>query len=1307
MRSKLLLSLLLFSCGILNAQDTIRTLMITESRMDRGDHDYVELTNMGTETINLSDFEFGTIRPWSDPWVPEGPERWMILPDVDLAPGECYVIASFGDYTEEQYKIEKAKFGYSPRWAEFVTKPEFYKLADLQIHRPESPTGDPTDSITLPHHFLFSDIWNGRECWYVRQVTSGTDTINTVIDQVGGVFDVNGRNSDAGQYDVAGVEGATANSILVRRYSVKKGNLDFDDARGVDLTESEWIPIPFLRGQWEPQAAVFWTVHNHGNYTLDDLTSSTLDWDIDAGTLNVPWGVRNDDSLIYQFDRIPGIAWHYDYHGDTLAWEQSHEDSAYVSVRTGDVLTIYACGDSLQKVALTITVVPPTVDANIVVPKKALTGDNDYDGAGVPWGMRVSDGIPGMDTISEIPFGTRVDSLLKYLEKAPNASWAIDWVDDMVRTDLKNGDKLVVTAENGTSVKEYYIKVERYRKALNANLAMITWPDIPDFYRGLFGWMGDTVPSFDPGVFNYRVMVPWDVDGIPALVAKTQDQNAKIEVQRAVSLSGNPTARTVTFNTTAEDDTTELSYTVLLDKEKDPAKIQPWEGEPFISEYIFWEQWSNGFAEIVNPRPLPLDLSDYMIWGGSSNDPAEAITWYAEATGATWLNRFVRYIPGYKWAADSSTWKADPVLAVQDLNVNPIIAAGDVFVMGGIHSTGQAYSVYSSDLASNNPWPSEYQCDVIFNHLSKPNTWDEPVGEYGIRQWTGANIYLYKIVGDSIKEGWKPATDPEDFQLIDVFGHGDGSAWKPGGKQIDMITSCVRKPQFYMGKTGFGESFRGTTPENDSCEWNLFDRNYFDARNVGWPQDILYVGQNLGQHLMDEVTFYKSTVSSLAYKVSVGYSMDEEIRGVTTGTTVDQFKANLIKADPDQSLSVKAVAGGTMLAGTDPVADGDTLIVLSADSTNTSKYVLEVTASGLSNDAVLTSTTYTVEYTGNAGTISDIAFGTTISAVLDAVVVPAGAALNIIDDMDAYAPLKVLNFDSSYTAALATNKIFFEVIAEDGVTEITYALVPTVTASDAYVTSEVFMVDQDGSYIAYVPGGITAPALLKFLVPATGASVKIVDKLGYERTSGDIYKDDRVVVTAADGVTVKVYFLSMLMRDDEILPLYLAYVLSDVYTVDQLGLMISGTITASGTTVSDLLANLTAAPEATAVVVNSNMVEKAGTANLAEGDMVAVTAGDGVTMVYYEVEIDATSVDEIGDASILVYPNPSSGTFYIRGLENGQRVRVFNTLGANILDLPVQQFEEVISLEAQPDGMYFISVSKEDQVIGTFRMIKK
>jgi hypothetical protein len=260
-----------------------------------------------------------------------------MLPDYVLEPGASYVVSAFQDWVEEQYAIDVALFGYSQDHPSHITKPELKKLTNLPVHRGESPNNDPTDSISVYDQLL--ETWAGRDVIYLRHHPPGADSCT--VDQVNGTFtDENGTNRDNGRTDVAGFSQATARATLVRKFNVKEGNLTF--ITGNDISESEWLPIPILRESndtYETWRAVFWTVGNHGDYHLDEatLTSSTIDIDWTNQVLTVPWGVRNDDSIMYQFDRVPGLAWHYHYSTD----DDSSEDSAHVAVRTGDSLTIY------------------------------------------------------------------------------------------------------------------------------------------------------------------------------------------------------------------------------------------------------------------------------------------------------------------------------------------------------------------------------------------------------------------------------------------------------------------------------------------------------------------------------------------------------------------------------------------------------------------------------------------------------------------------------------------------------------------------------------------------------------------------------------------------------------------------------------------------------------------------------------------------------------------------------------------------------------------------------------------------------
>lgn len=1271
MRLKLLL-LLLFATGILYAQEPYRNLIFSEVRMDEHHFSYAEITNMGDKTIDLSEFELGSVGPWTQPWTVDEDHR-IRLPKKNLAPGESFLIATIWDLAEKMYKIDPERWAGRRRYTE-----DMNAKVDLGLYPPETDNGVfAIDSVSPGNASL--ETWSGRNCFYLRHFYTPTDS--AVIDAVNAIFtSTSSPYKVAAPSDVAGVTRGTQTRILVRKFTVKQGVGDALDtwvkSAGIDINDSEWLPVPRVADSWgNPKRKQYWTIGNHGNFQLNSTTIQsdyvTVNWA--ASKMTVDYGVRKLDGLMKRIREKPGIAWEYK---NSL----QHADSGYVSVRTGDTLIVYVVGNTLMTKKFALVAAAPEADAKVVVPL------NDFNEANNTWGgarYGVTEDEAVIDSIINVPFAERVDSLFKYLEKPANATWQIIWVDGKQRVDLKLGDKLKVTAQNG-STKEYFIKVDKFLPSHNANLASITWPDIPEYFKGLYSWVQDTIPNFNPTKYSYVVDIPAEITNVPALVTTSEDLNNRVTVQRAISLEGSTAARTVVFNTQAEDDTTLLSYSVTINRLKDEEKMQPFYGDPFISQFVWQEQWASGFMEVVNPGNRPLDMSNYMFCFGYVNTPAGAITRLGAA--GDWANRYGKYIPGYKWV-DQAKWETQPGIVVQDLNVNTIVYPGDVFVIGDIRGTGQ----------SGYPWWASKQCDVDFGHFSGGeaiNNWS------ALQQWNGANWYLFRIENDSIVRGLKAAIDPNDFTLLDVFGSGDGSNPVIGGQAMQQINAFTRKPHIYKGNPEFKGSF-GT--DAATSEWTKTDRPYWGAKGYGWPNDILMINDGLGSHFMNEVTVYKSTVASLVYKLSDGYSQNETLRGVKTGTTVNDFKANILKADPNQSLNVKKAGTGAILAGTDLLTKNDTLVVLSADSLNTTKYVLDVTTIGLSNDAKLTSATYTVTIAGATGTIAGFAYGTNLKTVYDNVVAPVGASINVIDNTGLYVSFKRLNFDTLFVDTKVSDKIHFEVIAEDGLTKINYTLKPTASTSDAFVVSELYAVDQTSGLIKLVPRGTAVDALFRNIAPATGAAVKLIDKAGFERTSGNMSMDDKLIVTSQDGKTVKVYYFSML-SDELFEPKYLAYVTSSVYSVDQVNLTLQG---ASGkTTLTDFYSKIVAAPGATAKVVNAQGVENKGT-DLNDGDKLKVSAADGVTVVYYALKLDLTGVEDLDANEMTIFPNPTNGVVNLSGIPGGSFIRVYNLQGASVLEKVAGRSLEVISLQDQPAGLYFITVNNGGKAIGKFKLIKE
>ena len=463
---------------------------------------------------------------------------------------------------------------------------------------------------------------------------------------------------------------------------IKQGNLDFAGARGVGTDDSEWIAIPIedAGGPYETDfRAAQWTVGNHVNQVMNEntLESDVIDVDFANKTLTIPWGIRRNDDIMNYFVRKPGIGWNYH-----RAPNSSIEDSLSFAAKTGDMLELWACGDNMQKATFEIIVNEPTANAKLAIPKLNYDPDGNWKSqlaAGMITWPRVTQHKSGMDTIwgewGGIPYQTRIDSLMDRLEIPSNASWKLVTIDGMQRPDVKQGDLLKIIAKDG-SEKDYYISVNEPSPSHNAYLSAITWPDIPDFYRGIFGWEGDTIPNFSYGTNNYTITVPLDVNGIPALVAKTEDLNATVDVQRATSLTGTKEGRTITFTVTAEDDTTINVYTVELIKETNPENIQPFKADPFISEKITKSEWANSFLEICNPGNQVMDLSNYMFVSAWAENPVDQIA------STAFSSRYRSYIPGYKWSDNDAEWSVNPKIVELDLSVNSIVHARRCFCYG-------------------------------------------------------------------------------------------------------------------------------------------------------------------------------------------------------------------------------------------------------------------------------------------------------------------------------------------------------------------------------------------------------------------------------------------------------------------------------------------------------------------------------------------------------------------------------------------------------------------------------------------------
>lgn len=1246
--------------------DTTRCLIVSEMFIDGGYNGYYELTNECEDPVNLGNFStmsdntFFVITNKSYDVRGDGAKRIM-LPEVELQPGESFVAAYVLDYAEKQPELDL------PR-----TNRDIWEQVDYEVHRDEDTPGDNGGEDSINHNNKVPVPHNQTHSFMSLKFYVGDDSV-----MVDGIRMPYNPSTNELYYEsarapiadeIAGVPNAYANYLLVRKTSVAQGNVNWLESKGTNAENSEWILIP----EWDNTAGTFnpffTTLGNHdaADISAEYIKSDVLTIDFDNGTIEVPWGIYTD-SIMQEFNLENGLAW-------DLHYSPEREDSVHNIVTTGDTLTFYAVGEEVEMQDFHLEQAAAPEDMNLVFPKNRQIRDEDDHELVWYTPFYVTEGAPEMDSVGSIEYATRVDTLLKYLEKAPSAEWEIVWKDDTERPDVERGDILKITASNG-DVKEYYLAVDTMPiLSDDASLGAIRWPDVPEAVSNFNpNWRQDTIPGFASTRLSYTLELPYKtVTTVPPLDVVPSDLNATVEIERAKTIRGVPEDRTTTITVTSESDTIQQVYTVRFEEEKPDEFVQPFKADPIISYILYRDYNVRHNIQISNPGNQPLDLRNYaFVRIAPGSTPPVHIS------DSSYVGRWQVYTPGYLYQSEDQ-YNIDPGIYVEDNEVNPILGPGESFLIEmNVNNNTPAMtedrthvdvlftnkqSIYD-DMINNREEQNTVNARVIFSPEFFP-------GNHFMRWWLKTEgVALYKITNDTVKDGLKGRVDPSDFEMIDLFGDYSGEqTWYVDGDSSRTGSSreaYYRKPQYWQGDTlpGYQGSW-GPTPEES--EWIV-------EEDVD-PDDM---GATRGFHAFDPITVYMSTVSSSSYKVSDGYTDFQEIEGVPEGTTESQLIGNLQTLE-GQTLDV------LHRGESDAVLDEDTLMVQSKDENNVTHYIIHIGAPD--DNATLTSSEYEISIDGTTGSIAGIPAGTTIETVLENVTVPSTAQLLIINDEDEVAPINLRNYNLEKVKTKASPEINFEVVAENGSDMITYQLMLDMGDSDAIILSDKFEVDQEKLMISYVPLGIRVPSFMDQIMTNEGATVKIYKRGGFERTKGELAFDDMAVVTSPDGSTQKAYFLGF---NEEPIGSE-AWIMSDELEVNQ----VEETVKAipSGSSISDVEGMLTVAPDATWEFMDAEG-SAVSSGEVATGYHLKVTSQNGLVDKVYELTV-ATSVDSRMIADINIYPNPARDILHVAGITSNSRIEVKNILGKTVRMMTISnERKTTVNIENLASGVYFISVT--------------
>lgn len=1131
-------------------------LIISEVRPEAESSAYVELTNVGDSTLDLSDFIIYS--GWGNTRVATYDDSTLVWHGTtntevqnhlgriylkgELAAGESFVVSTAWDHNDVNGRNipvhNTAQAALSDQLVHAREASNLYGWIDM----PEWQCY-PFDSISpivyTPTSRYPQLMGNGSagygysSAFYLLSWRFEVDSAvydSTYIDNFN-FFKYSATSTSKGpgvKTSIAGVSaGEHRDYVMVRKTGVEDGNMDWTQSRGVDPMTSEWIVLD------EPSSRqfAFTTLGHHGNATLKVEAKDPTFIQVDEAnkTISVPAHIYRRDSLSFYFDLEPGMTWSY-----TL--NNSFADTAKYTVSTGDTITFYAVGDDVQSASYHINVTPSEESLAQVFPTKSLiTVYNEEEDSIINkyWSTNARFGVTNnlpVDSITGVGFATRVDTLFKYLLYPEGADIEMIFHDNADRVDVEVGDVLRVTSADKSNYKDYVLAVNDYAPSSDARLRVVTWPDInPMMYPR---WtQGDTLVEFTPNKRVYSIdLLPMATE-VPALQFKPWNVKSTITVDRAKNLKGSMDERTTTVYVMAQDDSTEITYQFVYQRLSLTSE-QPYIAEPFFSEFI-WQNGQQAWAlEIFNPGTEPLDLSQYAIL---KNEPGDK-TWqeiiesmppsWNETSGLRIYENF--YVPSMRWKNDGSQdeWIKEPTpenptlgagFLTPDNETDPIVKAKDVWVASVGTKSGQKPTVEPADFVftgwtggSGNPLWDEYAWgDSTKLYLQANPAWNDRHGNY----------YLVKIKNDSILDGKMNVSTNvyENYELIDmVVFKGDSVAgkWtnnKTNNQQKNWF--CRRKPSsYYPIKEAKGGAFETA----ESSDWIAYSSRYPDFKE-DLPSGTS-VTQDLGQHLTDPITGFLSTITSSKFNIDLGYEGDNlKLEGDVDAYTPTTILEVINKATPNQVLVF--MRGTTQVGATEMLAGDDVLTVTSEDGTNQTKYTL---VNAPLNDDTSLSANAGSGLTVSGMVVSGVDPMSTVKDLVAKLTVDSKAVLEVEDANGALLPKTVHNLDTLVYDQVVSSNVKLAVTAENG-DKTVYSLDFGFTDSDAYLFSTIYPIDQAKMQLTIYPIGHTPKSIKEYVFANDGSTYRILDKNGFVREVGNIVVDDVIEVTSEDGSSTVIY----------------------------------------------------------------------------------------------------------------------------------------------------------------------------------------
>lgn len=1119
-------------------------LVISEVSTQTGAVQYIELTNMGTDTLDLAKYWLSTSHGNfnNQAMIGGGGQKMGILaqyPGHVLLPGETFSLGKSS--TNNALDVYGKKL-----YPNDYINPDLMKAVDYVFYVRDNLDGNAVLSQKVIGLFTRADT---------NKVPDGVAD-SVLVDQFWFQAKDAAFNGKQGEYPIAGKITAWPHRdfIYARKPIYKKGNTDFNQSRGTNLEDSEWIPLPKNLGIRD---RVFTTIDKHMNQENLEMVpkSRSISVDVANGVINLPYDIAKD-SLFRQFDFGPNHAWRFFQGPDTASYYAAE----------GDTVEIYVVGDQLKTFRFALK--PQAKPANfakvypLIYKNTAGNFTRKYT---------VSDGHMPMDTIGQIAFGTPVDSLDKFLVKDPDASFTYVWVDNTPRPEVKDGDILRVTA--GGNSKDYLLVVWPYVANNESRLRTVAFPGTYIWENPATYELTDTMLNFTSGGKFYLINLPSTTTVSPSILVTPMNNRSKVKIISAKNLDGSDEDRTINVEVTAEDDSTITKYQFLLNVERETPPIV---GTPFICDIAGgWGASGHMAVQFFNPADEVINISDYFFMyldNGVTDFVNYVENTLPDRTTARTLNG-KEFRPGFAINHDiegNAIFQTD--FTVSRLEIGPqeeFLASGPQSWPASDNNVANSDKV---DMLMGRYWlggNSEYW-KARWGGVNRPYENLQPTEDVGVNWLLLNNVSfphpqnepsfaLFKIVNDSVKNGTKPVYKDffKDYELVDVVNGlaTCGVEWElyytaPDGKDslfdygtgAGMARGCLfRNSDVYTGNAEDRASF-GT--KDRLGEWTPYGLEYLgiDANGLRNYHEITVsndrgdLGTNdFGRARVKNHTMVTAAhvpyLTSTVYMVSKGLSANESIYGISPNSTITTLLGNLIKADSRMEVTVKS-AGGIVKSDDDKVVTGDKVTSTSANGLSQVMYTLNV--GSLSNDVTLAAKAG-AEFSIVAPTkVEGVPFGMTLQEMMDKIIPPANANVVVTNGSGYVLPFVVNSNDTNVVGRVEASVLdtyVIEVTAQDGVTKANYAI-SYKDDNNVFVSSDVYAVDQTIKEINYV-STINVANFLANLIPSPGAQIKVINKLGQQREIGIMQYHDRLSVTKGN-VTVNYYIKFMNELVDEV-----------------------------------------------------------------------------------------------------------------------------------------------------------------------------